>query len=310
MAVNEDVSSYTTVAASNTPAGSDNIGSDLDDHLRDMKKNMAALLDIAEANVKASSGVRGLSFSLSNTSTLIFTAGSVIDTSATANITFAASEKRVLAAGAYAGGDGGNIMESAGGLTANTGYFIWAIYDTTNATADMLASTSGSVGGLVFPGTYNKANLLWYVFADSTPVITPFVQAKNGNRCSYRTDVTATGGPGTTTSKEFVALTLEMAPNFADTLVNFRLTDTGLASKMGIWLADGSTTYTAQTTANNPTMVVEGNSLQIELSNIATTNWVMTDGAKQIRYAHTEDTDASINVRVRGWIMYRRGNAA
>lgn len=41
MAVNEALNAYSTTAASNTPAGTDNVGSDLDDHLRDLKKNSA-----------------------------------------------------------------------------------------------------------------------------------------------------------------------------------------------------------------------------------------------------------------------------
>lgn len=40
MAVNEDLSAYSTTAASNTPGGSTNIGTDLDDQLRDIKKNI------------------------------------------------------------------------------------------------------------------------------------------------------------------------------------------------------------------------------------------------------------------------------
>jgi hypothetical protein len=40
MSVNEGLNDYSTTAASNTPAGSDNIGTDLDDHLRDIKKNL------------------------------------------------------------------------------------------------------------------------------------------------------------------------------------------------------------------------------------------------------------------------------
>lgn len=40
MAVNEDVSAYSNAAASNTPAGGDTVGPDLDNHLRDMKKNI------------------------------------------------------------------------------------------------------------------------------------------------------------------------------------------------------------------------------------------------------------------------------
>ena len=40
MSVAEDLSAYSTAAASNTPAGTDNIGTDLDDHLRDIKKNL------------------------------------------------------------------------------------------------------------------------------------------------------------------------------------------------------------------------------------------------------------------------------
>jgi len=40
MAVNEALSSLSTTPASNTPAGTDSIGTDLDDHLRDIKKNV------------------------------------------------------------------------------------------------------------------------------------------------------------------------------------------------------------------------------------------------------------------------------
>ena len=40
MAVNETLSGLSTTAASNTPAGTDSIGTDLDDHLRDIKKNI------------------------------------------------------------------------------------------------------------------------------------------------------------------------------------------------------------------------------------------------------------------------------
>jgi hypothetical protein len=40
MTVSETLSAYSTAAASNTPAGSDNIGPDLDDHLRNIKANL------------------------------------------------------------------------------------------------------------------------------------------------------------------------------------------------------------------------------------------------------------------------------
>ena len=40
MAVTEDISAYSTTQSSNTPAGSDNIGPDLDNHLRNIKKNV------------------------------------------------------------------------------------------------------------------------------------------------------------------------------------------------------------------------------------------------------------------------------
>jgi hypothetical protein len=40
MAVTEALSALSTTAASNTPAGTDSIGTDLDDHLRDIKKNI------------------------------------------------------------------------------------------------------------------------------------------------------------------------------------------------------------------------------------------------------------------------------
>jgi len=40
MAVDESLNALSTTASSNTPAGSDNVGTDLDDHLRDIKKNI------------------------------------------------------------------------------------------------------------------------------------------------------------------------------------------------------------------------------------------------------------------------------
>lgn len=40
MAVTETLSAYSITAASNTPAGTDNVGPDLDNHLRDIKKNI------------------------------------------------------------------------------------------------------------------------------------------------------------------------------------------------------------------------------------------------------------------------------
>ena len=45
MAVNEAVSAYSTTAASNTPAGTDTVGPNLDDQLRDMKKNTRAVAE-------------------------------------------------------------------------------------------------------------------------------------------------------------------------------------------------------------------------------------------------------------------------
>jgi hypothetical protein len=41
MAVNETLDTYSIGASVNTPAGSDNVGTDLDDHLRDIKKNVS-----------------------------------------------------------------------------------------------------------------------------------------------------------------------------------------------------------------------------------------------------------------------------
>lgn len=43
MSVNEAISAYSTAAASNTPAGTDPIGTNLDDHIRDVKKNIRIL---------------------------------------------------------------------------------------------------------------------------------------------------------------------------------------------------------------------------------------------------------------------------
>lgn len=40
MAVNEALNALSTTAASNTPAGTDSVGTDLDDHIRDIKKNI------------------------------------------------------------------------------------------------------------------------------------------------------------------------------------------------------------------------------------------------------------------------------
>lgn len=49
MAVNETVDGYSTTAASNTPSGSDNVGPDLDNHLRDIKKNIRIMGEISQA---------------------------------------------------------------------------------------------------------------------------------------------------------------------------------------------------------------------------------------------------------------------
>lgn len=58
MAVDESVDTYSTAAASNTPADSDTVGPDLDNHLRDIKKNIRT---IAESTQSPSSptGFRG-----------------------------------------------------------------------------------------------------------------------------------------------------------------------------------------------------------------------------------------------------------
>ena len=40
MAVSETLSAYSTTANNNTPAGTDTVGPDLDNHLRDIKKNI------------------------------------------------------------------------------------------------------------------------------------------------------------------------------------------------------------------------------------------------------------------------------
>lgn len=45
MSVNETISAYSTTASGNTPTGTSNIGTDLDDHLRDVKKNIRVLSD-------------------------------------------------------------------------------------------------------------------------------------------------------------------------------------------------------------------------------------------------------------------------
>lgn len=58
MAVDEDLTAYSTLAAGNTPGGLDNIGTDLDDHLRDIKKNMAWLVSSSRGN-SAPGNIRG-----------------------------------------------------------------------------------------------------------------------------------------------------------------------------------------------------------------------------------------------------------
>lgn len=52
MAVNEALTAYSTTAASNTPAGSDAVGTDLDDHLRDIKKNVRNASNMAVQALK------------------------------------------------------------------------------------------------------------------------------------------------------------------------------------------------------------------------------------------------------------------
>ncbi len=49
MSVNEAISAYSTNASGNTPIGTSNIGTDLDDHLRDVKKNIRVLSDVVSA---------------------------------------------------------------------------------------------------------------------------------------------------------------------------------------------------------------------------------------------------------------------
>lgn len=58
MAVNEDISAYSTAAASNAPAGTDTVGPDLDDHLRDIKKNLRLVAETAQGPT-APSAFRG-----------------------------------------------------------------------------------------------------------------------------------------------------------------------------------------------------------------------------------------------------------
>lgn len=58
MAVDEDITAYSTTASSNTPGGSDNIGTDLDDHLRDIKKNLKIIAQNS-SNRSAPGNIRG-----------------------------------------------------------------------------------------------------------------------------------------------------------------------------------------------------------------------------------------------------------
>lgn len=72
MAVDENVSAYSTTAASNTPAGTDTVGPDLDNHLRDMKKNIRTVFNsLAKTNFTINSQFevwqRGTSFDSTTT---------------------------------------------------------------------------------------------------------------------------------------------------------------------------------------------------------------------------------------------------
>ena len=53
MAVSENLTAYSTTASSNTPAGSDAVGTDLDDHIRDIKKNIRNASNVAVVALKA-----------------------------------------------------------------------------------------------------------------------------------------------------------------------------------------------------------------------------------------------------------------
>lgn len=59
MAVNENVGTYSTTAASNTPAGTDNVGPDLDNHLRDIKKNIRVTAENAKGPSSPASSFTG-----------------------------------------------------------------------------------------------------------------------------------------------------------------------------------------------------------------------------------------------------------
>lgn len=58
MAVNESLTAYSTTAASNTPAGTDTVGPDLDNHLRDIKKNIRAGIEhqVSDATPEGAKG--------------------------------------------------------------------------------------------------------------------------------------------------------------------------------------------------------------------------------------------------------------
>lgn len=59
MAVNESISAYSTTAANNTPAGSNTIGPDLDNHLRDIKKNIRLAVESSQGPSAPADGFVG-----------------------------------------------------------------------------------------------------------------------------------------------------------------------------------------------------------------------------------------------------------
>jgi hypothetical protein len=175
MAVNEDLTAYSTTAISNTPSGSDNIGTELDDHLRDIKKNMAWLVSNSRGET-APGNIRGrlwFDSSATSSSTQVLklgNGGSKWGTIATINtvtgetfcpanpIDFASTGTTLTAGGGLSGG--GTLAANRSFSIANTGLTATTTYTNTTVVLDPFGRVISAESGTRPSGPSTRGELV------------------------------------------------------------------------------------------------------------------------------------------------------
>ena len=349
MAVNESLTaSYTTVASSNTPGGSTNIGSDLDDHLRDMKKNMAVLLDDVSA-VRTSAAAQSASISaiktdLANKSSSIAALESDVSdlslsvsaiksavvgirgwhvTAGTSTLLFTdggagdisgkvnlhiSAGTRVLS-GPWAGGAGGAILES-GTRSAQQSYYIWAIHRADQNSADFIASKAELFSNVVLPSGYSTGQLVWFVHTTATNTIES--QEQYGNECMYTNPITATAGPlpagGSANGNTFHNLVVTAAPARSIIDVTFYWRDVGINIGTSASVWLRDASAVYTPAASNATWTLSQNNAAVSAGAVRTR--ITVSPSQDIDYAAPQSTlgSTSIAVIIHGFTLLNRGN--